>query len=657
MRRRRHVTLLALSLLLAVSSCDVQLTSFRVPAQGLSGAVFEVRIDASISATSGAAGCVLQLPNGFSVVGFTTNSPQDVFANTPGVSAIYTPEPGMHLESFSGGGSKFSNGLAGILQVFVRPAPGVTGTFPIKVALTGNNLNGWIAQDPPQTQFALINDAAHRKTIAIVPAPFAPFAFDSEGLPISSGTPVHAWAAASCGDIDHDGKAEIIVTNTSAGLRHFRSLPRALSGGPGTLWSEQPQLLGSLISTRTAIADLDLDGALDVVLGSGVPLFGIGALWIVGNGFPVLQSGSDSVAVGDVDHDGLPDVALGGHTSKTLQVLLNNGNRTFRDSSTGLPNLPGQPTTRDTVLFADLDGDGNLDLFWSTAFANFAFLGDGHGGWTAATLPPFPSEGDAVAIDIDGDGALEIVNARGAVIRYAGNNSFALVSGTGLTAFAGSWIEALDFDRDGDMDLALANVGLELWANDGLGHFARLAASGLPDGFVGNIVDLAIGDIDGNSWPDLVVTVDGAGVFAFQNLRTGVAPFGAGCSGAGVQVPALQAIGAPTRGNTAFALQLHCNVGSVLGGFWFDGDRGFFGSVPLPLDLAGFGAPGCALLVSPTFLHLGLIDAAGNLTIALPVPATPALARLTLFGQGCACVPTANPAGSVLTAGVAIRID
>jgi len=124
-----------------------------------------------------------------------------------------------------------------------------------------------------------------------------------------------------------------------------------------------------------------------------------------------------------------------------------------------------------------------------------------------------------------------------------------------------------------------------------------------------------------------------------------------------VQVPTLQAIGSPTRGNAAFALRLHSTVGSVLGGIWFDGDRTHLGTAPLPLDLAQFGAQGCALLVPPTFLSLGLIDTGGNLTVPLAVPPTPALARATFFAQGCAFVLTANPAGGVLTAGVAIRID
>jgi len=660
---RRTIHLVALSLLLAVASCDIQLQLFLVPTQAVSGTMFEIRVSAGFSGTAGIASGVLQLPNGFAMVGYASSTMEPVLASAA-PTAIYTAEPGTHLVGFSGGGAPNPVTTQGTIQVFVRTTPGLTGTFHIKVALGVANGSAWIAQDPPQTQFASINDAAHRKSIVLVPAPFTDFAFDSDGLPITGGggTTARPWFSSTCGDIDGDGNADIVAVDTANGLRHFRSQPHSSPPAPGTVWTEQGAVLTPASpAARCAIADLDGDGAMDVMRGDGTPIFRSGTQWVVGATPPLLQPGSDSVAIGDVDHDGRPDVALGGHTSKTLQVLLNNGDRTFRDSSTGLPNFPGQPTTHDTVLFADFDGDGNLDLFWVTNAGSFAFLGNGHGGWTAATLPLFVTDGDAVAVDIDGDGVLEIVTARGTVLRYFVNNVFAQMTGTGLEALGtgATLIEALDFDRDGDMDLAVASNldRLELWRNDSTGRFTRYLSCGLPDQLVPGIVDLTVGDIDGNNWPDLVVTVDGTGVFAFQNLNTGVAPFGAGCSGLGVQVPTLQAIGSPTRGNAAFALRLHSTVGSVLGGIWFDGDRTHLGTAPLPLDLAQFGAQGCALLVPPTFLSLGLIDTGGNLTVPLAVPPTPALARATFFAQGCAFVLTANPAGGVLTAGVAIRID
>ncbi len=651
---RRLVSLVVLVLLLTMAACTVTLGSFVVPTFAWSGSVFEIRISATISGNNGNANCAVQLPNGFAVVDYACTSNR--VGPNPAFAASYAPEPGMHVEAFGGTGSEqnFGGTYNQVLQLFVRAAPGMSGSFPIKVALGGTDSVAPLAQDPPLNQFAQITDAAHTKTIVIVTAPVGEFAFDYDGLPFDYTARFRTWTGASCADLDGDGAAEILATHSS-GLRVFHPQPHASAYNPGTLWAEQPTF--PLLSTsRPRIADLDGDGQLDIVMGSGDHMFRHGSLWIGGLPLPLLQPGAESVAIGDVDNDGLPDLALGGHTSKTLQVLLNNGNRTFRDSSVGLPNFVGVPTTSDNVLFADFDGDGNLDLFWSTAVGSYAFRGDGHGAWTALTLPTFASSGDAVAIDIDGDGSPEIVNALAVVLRYAGNNTFALVTGTGLTGLVGQFVEALDQDRDGDMDLVFAGP-LQVWTNDGLGHFTLHPATGLPPALVPTISDLQVGDIDGNTWPDLVVTVNGTGVFAFQNLRTGTAAFGEGCSGVGAQVPTLQAIGSPTRGNSSFALQLHCSTGPVVGGIWFDADRSHLGALTLPLDLASFGAPGCDLLVPPTFLTLGLSDPAGVFTAALPVPPVPALERMTVFAQGCACVPGANPAGKVFTAGLALRIN
>ncbi len=660
MRHRiRHLA--AFCLLLAVASCNVAMQGLTVPTQATSGTVFEVRVTVNFSGTAGIAYGVLQLPNGFSVVGHASTTTEPVLVNAAPTS-IYTAEPGTFLVGFSGGNSGTTSTAQGTVQVFVRTTPGLTGTFAIKAALGVSAGGSWVTQDPVQTQFSLINDAAHSQSIAIVPAAFGDFAFDSDGLPAPTSNAVRPWSFSTCADLDGDGNADIVALHSATGLRHFRSQPHNTPPLPGTVWTEQPRILPpGAPSARCAVADLDGDGAMDLMRGDGTPIFGNGAQWTIGAGLPVARSGMNSVAIGDVDNDGLLDVALGGGASSTtLQVFLNNGNRTFRDSSIGLPDFPGQPPVRNQVLLADLDGDGNLDLFWATTSGTFAFRGDGHGGWITTNVPPTGFVGDAVASDIDGDGVLEVVTAFGNVLRYFGLNTFTFVFGTGLESIGSNspWIRAFDFDRDGDQDLVVATnqFAPEIWRNDGTGRFARHLSSGLPAMLVPLITDLAVGDIDGNGWPDLVVTTDGAGVFAFQNLNTGIAPFGRGCAGTGAQEPTLRAIGAPTLGNATFALQLHCGTGPVLGGIWFDADRTHLGALALPLDLAPFGAPGCDLLVPPTFLTLGLSDPAGVFTAALPVPAVPALERVTVFAQGCAFVSGANPTGKVFTAGLALRI-
>ncbi len=75
------------------------------------------------------------------------------------------------------------------------------------------------------------------------------------------------------------------------------------------------------------------------------------------------------------------------------------------------------------------------------------------------------------------------------------------------------------------------------------------------------------------------------------------------------------------------------------------------GSIPLPVSLAAFGAPGCTVLTSTDLTIWGVADAYGALRLQLPVPAAPWLARMQLFEQGLALDP-ANALGLVTSNGV-----
>ncbi len=84
----------------------------------------------------------------------------------------------------------------------------------------------------------------------------------------------------------------------------------------------------------------------------------------------------DSVALGDVNGDGKPDLAVANFYSNTVSVLLGNGNGIFQSQQTF-----GTGTNPRALALGDVNGDGLLDL----AVANFStatvsvLLGNGNG--------------------------------------------------------------------------------------------------------------------------------------------------------------------------------------------------------------------------------------------------------------------------------------
>jgi hypothetical protein len=170
----------------------------------------------------------------------------------------------------------------------------------------------------------------------------------------------------------------------------------------------------------------------------------------------------------------------------------------------------------DAVAWADVDGDGDLDL--AGADRGALYLNDGgmlryDSTWTPSDMP----DGTCLAWgDVDGDGDPDLALA-GADLRLYRNDGGALTTTAVWTSTDSASARSLawgDVDGDGDLDLAVGNDGLptRLYRNDG-GTLSATAAWSSIEAPRGRSV--AWGDVDGDG--DLDLAVGGVRTLVYRN--------------------------------------------------------------------------------------------------------------------------------------------
>ena len=170
---------------------------------------------------------------------------------------------------------------------------------------------------------------------------------------------------------------------------------------------------------------------------------------------------------------------------------------------------------------ADVDGDGHLDITFTSgkdkAVKWARNPGDGRGDWRVFTIGSFP-EADwpdrCEAADLNGDGRVDIVvteeNSGAAADALAcwweqpaaGATKADWPRHTIATQSTMNSLDVADMDRDGDIDLVLAEhrgaKRIAVWENDGLGAFReRRVGQGRESHLGGRLADLdGDGDLD-----------------------------------------------------------------------------------------------------------------------------------------------------------------
>lgn len=296
-----------------------------------------------------------------------------------------------------------------------------------------------------------------------------------------------AWVLCSpaAGDLNGDGRPEIVVVSDDARVHVFNAAGQALLG-----W---PRKVGSSSSTGPSLVDLDGKPGLEILAGTGDGL--LVALRADGSTPPgswparLAPLGPSSPAVADLDGDGAVDIVMASVTGRLFRI-----DRSGR--VTDLGKLPGTWVFSSPVV-GDLNGDGRLEIAIGSGHfdgSGFFSVVDGEGrllpGWPVATSVSIAAS--SALADLDGNGRPEVI-----VPDLAGTLHVWRADGTTL----GGWPYDLqggamaapvvaDLDGDGTLEIVIGKTPAGL--SDGPAPVLEALEFGL-----------ATGSLESAAWPTL----------------------------------------------------------------------------------------------------------------------------------------------------------
>jgi cytochrome c peroxidase len=320
-------------------------------------------------------------------------------------------------------------------------------------------------------------------------------------------------------DLDKDGKLDLAVASNGG---NAVTILAGLGGGnfaAPTSTAARPTYGAGATPEAVVAADLSGDGKPEIAVANGDGT--VSVLRNRGDGsfsslvsYPAGSKPSALVAA-DVDGDGRRDLVVTDSATGTVSVLLNQG-----DAALAAPVSYGVGLSPVAIAAADLNGDGAVDLVVVNQGDNTVGVLLNKGAAAPGKFQPQVTYVTGVhptsvtAADLDGDGKLDLAVADGGdgtvvVLLNNGDGTFrrppvaSYNVGTGASSKPIS-IVALDLNRDGKLDLAVANNAdhsVTILLNNGSGAFAVQPAVNVAE----SPLFMAAADLDKDGLTDLVV--------------------------------------------------------------------------------------------------------------------------------------------------------
>ena len=335
---------------------------------------------------------------------------------------------------------------------------------------------------------------------------------DQIGAGPGEGEPDGLWdgipTSPAVGDIDGDGDLEVIVLGMDRRIHAWHHNGAKVAGWPISQWDGDPLWRGGRSSP--ALGDIDNDGLPEVVVGTMSPMENgqqdqNATVWAINGdstvvpGFPVQteQHIHSSPALGDLDGDGYLEIVVG--TGNGISEGRENIVYAWNHDGTPLQTSGGQPWPRETsntVLappaLGDIDGDGELEVVvgeggyditknnklyaWNadgSLVPGFPVLVPSPSTWEDGSLP---LQNTPILADFDGDGTIEIL------VNPMNGWGFVVIEPNGTVSDQyghpmrqGLWASPMvdDIDNDGLLEIVAAsgdankNGEIRIWDENG----------------------------------------------------------------------------------------------------------------------------------------------------------------------------------------------